>query len=365
VHQDEEFRPGFWGTLRRLPSDLIAVVLLTFLANGVVFVPLLRGTPLQTVVGLGFVTVVPGYALVSALFPEADQSSFRRGTDPHAMVATDRRDISGVERAALSLGLSIAVVPLIGLALNFTPWGIQLVSIMGALSAFTLSVTAVAMGRRLALAPAERFQVWLFPYRSWLHRLEAPDTRFGALLNLTLVVAILFAAGTVGFALATPSPADATTEFYLLTENEDGELVTADYPDELVAGSPARLIVGIDNLEFEPVEYTVLVQLQEVERTDEDVSVLERRELARFEPSLATDETWRRSHEITPTMAGEDLRIQYLLYRGNPPEEPTAETAYRTLHLWVDVAPSDGDSTERLTGGPEAERGTEHPPPER
>jgi len=31
--------------------------------------------------------------------------------------------IDGIERVALSFGLSIAIVPLIGLVLNFTPWG--------------------------------------------------------------------------------------------------------------------------------------------------------------------------------------------------------------------------------------------------
>lgn len=346
MHQDEELRPGTPTFLRGLPSDLVAVALLTLLVNAAVFVPSLRGTPLQTVLGLVFVIVVPGYALVSALFPEADQSTFRTGEDPHAFRATDRWDISGVERAALSLGSSIAIVPLVGIGLNFTPWGIQLVPIMAVLSGFTLSATAVALARRLVLAPDERFQVRLLPHLSWLDGVRSPDTRFGALLNLTLFVGILVAAGSVGFALATPSPADATTEFYLLTENDDGELVAADYPEELVAGDPASLTVGIDNMEFEQVDYTVVVQLQEVERTDDGVRVLERRQLDRFEASLDGEERWRRAHEITPTMTGEDLRIQYLLYRGEPPDDPTAETAYRTLHLWVDVEPSD-ESTDR------------------
>jgi len=132
--------------------------------------------------------------------------------------------------------------------------------------------------------------------------------------------------------------------------------VAADYPEELVAGSPARLTVGVDNVEFEPVEYTVIVQLQEVERTDDGTRVLERRQLGRFETSLDEDESWRRTHEVTPTMTGEDLRLQYLLYRGNPPADPTAETAYRTLHLWVDVEAPNGESTERLTPGPDGSR---------
>ncbi|MGB3943467.1 MAG: DUF1616 domain-containing protein, partial [Methanothrix sp.] len=56
-------------------------------------------------VGLVMVLFLPGYALIAALFPRDD-------------------DLDGIERVALSFGLSIAVVPLIGLGLNYTPWGI-------------------------------------------------------------------------------------------------------------------------------------------------------------------------------------------------------------------------------------------------
>lgn len=319
---------------------------MTVFVNAVVFLPVLRETPLRAVLGLAFVTVVPGYALVSALFPEADQMSFREGDDDgYDEATTDRWDISGVERAALSLGLSVAVVPLVGLGLNYTPWGIRLVPIMLVLSAVTLISVLVAVRRRLALKPNERFQIWTFPYRMGLRKLKRPETRLGGFLNLTLLLVVLVAAGSVGFALATPSPTEATTAFYLLTENDDGELVTSDYPEELSVGEAATLIVGVDNDEFERVDYTVVVQLQRVERQNGKSSVLERRELGRFDRSLAHNETWRHRHEIAPTMAGEDLRIQYLLYRGDPPEEPTTETAYRSLHLWVDVDGSNGGET--------------------
>jgi uncharacterized membrane protein len=108
------------ASLGRLPSDLTTVVLVTLLVNASIFVPFLRGTPLQTVLGLLFVIAVPGYALVSALFPEADQSRFRTGDDSYARGATDRWDISGVERATLSLGSSIAIDPLVGIEVGST-----------------------------------------------------------------------------------------------------------------------------------------------------------------------------------------------------------------------------------------------------
>jgi len=66
------------------------------------------------------VLFLPGYALIAALFPS-------------------KNDLDGIERLALSFGLSIAVVPLIGLGLNFTPFGIRLVPIIVSLSVFTLA----------------------------------------------------------------------------------------------------------------------------------------------------------------------------------------------------------------------------------
>jgi uncharacterized membrane protein len=107
-------------------------------------------------------------------------------------------------------------------------------------------------------------------------------------------------------------------------------------------------VVGIGNQEHEQVEYTVVVQLQRVEIVNESgattngttVRVLEERGLQRFQAELAHNETWHNQHTVTPTMTGEGLRLQYLLYRGDPPAEPSAETAYRELHLWVNVSAS-------------------------
>ncbi|MEM2167651.1 MAG: DUF1616 domain-containing protein [Candidatus Bathyarchaeia archaeon] len=53
------------------------------------------------------VLFLPGYSLVEALYP-------------------GEGELSPLERLALSIGLSLALVPLIGLILNYTPWGIRL-----------------------------------------------------------------------------------------------------------------------------------------------------------------------------------------------------------------------------------------------
>ncbi|MDH4300312.1 MAG: DUF1616 domain-containing protein, partial [Dehalococcoidia bacterium] len=89
----------------RLDSDLWLIGILTILLAVIIaFVP---SSPARIVLGLPFLLFFPGYTLMAALFPKKDR-------------------LGGVERVALSFGLSIAVVPLVGLILNYTPWGIRL-----------------------------------------------------------------------------------------------------------------------------------------------------------------------------------------------------------------------------------------------
>ena len=329
--------------LRQLPADLAAVVGLTVLTNLAVFLPVVRETPLRVVFGLPLVLFVPGYALIAALFPEAgtaDAGPTRDGTDGTAAALSDR-GIDGIERVALSFGLSIAVVPLLGLVLNFTPWGIRLVPIMVAVSGVTIAMTALAASRRRELPPEERFSV---PYRQWLDdgraELLEPDTRTDAILNVVLVCSVLLAAGSVAYAVTVPKQGESFSEFYLLTENETGDLVADGYPTEFQRGESRTLTVGIGNQEHERTDYTVIVELQRVDVVDNETRVRETSELRRFRPTLAHNETWHRQHTVTPQLTGERLRLQYLLYRGVPATPLNRSAAYRDVHLWVNVTDS-------------------------
>ena len=324
--------------VRRLPADLAAMVTLVVLTNAVVFLPVVRETPLRVVFGLPLVLFVPGYALVAALFPEAGSGPEQIDADEPTERPTDG-GIDGIERVALSFGLSIAVVPLIGLVLNFTPWGIRLVPIMVAISAVTLCLVAVGATRRWAVPPDERFAV---PYRSWVQEARAellePDSQTDAVLNLVLVISVLLAVGSVGYAVAVPKQGESFTEFYLLTENESGALVADDYPTEFERGQSRQVTVGIGNQEYERTNYTVIVELQRVTIVDNETRVDEATELRRFSPTVDHNETWHRQHTITPQTTGERLRLQYLLYRGDPSTPLNRSAAYRELHLWVNVS---------------------------
>jgi uncharacterized membrane protein len=366
-------QPTKWWLLlpsgfRRLPADLVAVLAVVVLVNAAVFLPVVRETPVRVVVGLPFVLFVPGYALIAALFPEAGGSDAVEDTaDATAEASTgestdtagalDSGGIDGIERVALSFGLSIAVVPLIGLVLNFTPWGIRLIPIMVATSAFTVGATWVGARRRFALSAEDRFAV---PYRTWTAsartELLEPDSRADLALNVLLVVSILLAVTSVTYAVAVPKEGESFSEFYLLTEDDSGELVADGYPTELVAGEGRELIVGIGNNEFRRVNYTVVVELQQVafETSQRDVtpranatrdgqnvtsvSVVEEDEIGRFRTALGHNRTYQESYEVRPTLTGDEMRLAFLLYREEPPQEPTVENAYRETHLWVNVS---------------------------
>ena len=339
-------------SLRRLPADLAAIVLLVLATGVATLAPVVSETPLRVVFGLVFALFAPGYAFIAALFPErgprlddGDPTDADDGTADASGGLTERVDprragsIDGIERVALSFGLSIAITPLIGLLLNFTPFGIRLVPIVLSIGGFTLVASAVAALRRQALPADERFRV---PYRSWIGsaraELFAPETRLDAVLNVVLVVSLLLAVSSVGYAVLVPKSGESFSEFYLLTENESGALVADDYPENFTVGGSQPLVVGIGNHEHEQVDYSVVAQLQRVSIQNNSTTVRERRELDRFRRTIPANGSANWTHDVTPTLTGERLRLTYLLYRGSPPGNQTVENAYRETHLWVNVS---------------------------
>lgn len=327
------------SALRDLPADLAAVTGLTVGTIVVVLAPILQASPLRVVLGLPFVLFLPGYAFVAALFPEAGESienGIASGDDPG--MAADRSGIDGIERIALSFGLSIAVVPLIGLVLNFTPFGIRLLPVLVAVAGFTLVMVAVATHRRRSIPSSDRFRV---PYKTWLRsawtEFTSPGSRLDGVLNVLLVVSVLLAAGSVTYAVAVPKQGEAFTESYLLTEHENGTLVADNYPTEFTAGEPKPIVVGISNHEHESVTYTMVVEIQRVTTTNNTTSVLADREIRRFTSTIEDGNRIHRKLNLTPRMTGTRLRLAFLLYKDSPPANPTIESAYRETHLWVNV----------------------------
>ena len=84
---------------------------------------------IRIVVAVVFILYVPGYTLIEALYPKA-------------------KELGRLERFGLSIGLSLALVPLVGLVLNYTPWGIRLEPSLISLSLLTAVLGLVAVYRK-------------------------------------------------------------------------------------------------------------------------------------------------------------------------------------------------------------------------
>ncbi|MEM3680023.1 MAG: DUF1616 domain-containing protein [Metallosphaera sp.] len=93
---------------------------------------ILQATFLRIVLGSLFVLFLPGYSLIDALYPKES-------------------DLMPLERLALSIGLSLALVPLAGLVLNYTPWGIRLDPVVFTLTLITMLLEILASYRKYVL----------------------------------------------------------------------------------------------------------------------------------------------------------------------------------------------------------------------
>jgi uncharacterized membrane protein len=273
----------------RFLDDLIAIWFATIaLLVAILFAP---DNPARIVLGLPFVLFFPGYVLVAALYP-------RRG------------DLDGVERVALSLGLSLAVVPLIGLALNYTPWGIRLTPILVSLALFIVACSAVAVRQRMRHSTAERLAADVRPLLQ-----AARNLPWASLALASGVIGVLMFAGFRFGVLGGSQVGERFTEFYVLGPGGKVE----GYPRRLLVGEPRQVIVGVINHEGRTAEYKVEVKA--------DVDHLA------SEGPFALADGEKREDRVTFVLRrpAKQAKVEFALFMEG------ASEPYRRLHLWVDV----------------------------
>jgi len=270
---------------------LLAIVVLTLILFPVVA---FSTGPLRIALGLLFVIFFPGYTLLSALFPRQDS-------------------LGAIERLALSFGLSIAIVPLIGLILNYIPWGITLYPILISITLFIIATSAVGWYRERQLPAANRFGVTF--------KASPPNWRgmskLDRGLSVSLVAAVLVASGYLGYVVTTSNQVERFTEFYIL--NIEGK--AEDYPQQVILGEPIDVVVGVVSHELLPTSYRVGIAIDGTESKQVDIGTLFHEQKREKRVSLL--------HEVV----GEKQKVAFYLYK-NGADEPYFEAP---LHLYVDV----------------------------
>lgn len=308
-----------------LAKDLIVVMLWVVAAILCIYVPVLNDSFLRVLFALPMILFIPGYTLIAALFP-------------------GKEDIDGIERLALSFGLSIAVVPLTGLVLNYTPWGIRLNPIVISLVIFSAAMILVAQFRRSLLPPEERFFV---PFRAMVAgvrtELFAPgQSRLDRALSIILVIAIVAAVATTIYVIVVPKEGEKFSEFYILGQGGKA----ADYPTRFPAGSAQSVIIGIGNHEYRNITYTVeTILLNQSYDTVTNTSVISAYlPLDSFSATLPHNETREFPYNFTVTDPKYN-RLQFLLFNETVPlanvtGSDRVNASYRDLHLWITVRPA-------------------------
>lgn len=294
---------------------------------------------LQIVLALPLLLFFPGYAAVSLLFPDepADEyQSFDEGKTGLGNPLLVTGGLEQVERFALSVVFSVAIVPAIALLASATPRGLTGETVLSGIAVCTVVLTVLAILARARCPPETRFTVSVpVPFFSR----NGPDA-YGpntTLYNVAIVVAVVALVASAGFALANPPQGETYTEFEVETEEVSGDSETI-YESSYTAGESAELSTGITNEEGEEMQYTTVLLLERVSYDEDgDVTVEESTELEREAATVPDGETHDQEIEFTPTMEGEDLRLQVLLYVDQPPAEPTGDEAYRTIDLPVEV----------------------------
>ena len=272
-------------------QDLLLInILSAALIAAVILAP---DSPLRTALGIPFVFFFPGYTLVCALFPA-------------------KPDLGGIERLALSLGLSLAVVPLFALGLNYSPWGIRLAPTITSLYVFTILMSLLTFYRRDKLPTEQKFA----PLMSIKLPKWGVMRRFDKLFIVGILAAVVLVASLTSYIAAAPKIGEQFTEFYVLGIN--GKL--ADYPVNLTLGQNGTVILGITNHEHEKDNYRIEINL-------------ENHTLANIDNiQLDPEENWNQNYTFTPDKTGNHMKLEFQLYKD-------AAEPYRSLQLWVTVKP--------------------------
>lgn len=355
---------------RAIPSDVVAVIAFVAVADVGLLAPGLS-LPLRAVLALPLLFFLPGYAVVTALFParagrgaeryriapggvgDRSRRPSRRSTDGGGtpLGPPTRASVTVAERAVLGFATSLAVLPVVALGLSATGVGFTLHGEVAALSLLAVGGVLVGWGRRLSLPEDRRFRL---PVRDWASSFRwrlARSSPLGTAATVALAVAALVAASTLGYALVVPGPSAGYTEQSLLTEGENGRLVAGGYPSAVAPGETAEVVAAVGNHEGETVTYTLVARLQRVRTGSDDLQVVESRTVDRAALTVDDGDRGTATLSIAPEVEGEDLRLVVLLYRGSPPEDPGTDSAYRNTYIWIDVGAGAGEGSAGTDAG--------------
>src|SRR6266852_3168737 len=293
--------------------DILVIIVITIVAVALAFVVPPDSVP-GRILTLPLVLVLPGYALMASVFP--------------------RRSLGAVECLVFSLGLSLVIVVLGGLVLNWTPFGLRASSWSLLLGSITLGACAVALARRRGLRTchaertrsisalfrtchAERMRSISALFRTChAERMRSISALYGLLrikgvgltfrqgLLLGMAVVIICGAIAISNIGAAQQPFPGFTQLWILPAG---------------GANPKNAVrLGVSNMESTAMEYSLAVNVDG--------------KVVKLWPSidLKPSEKWETTLMLPQTAHIGAVRVEVVLYRTNAPA-----TIYRHVVLWL------------------------------
>lgn len=262
--------------------DLLLIAITTVISIIFILNPILNNTILKPVLGIILILFLPGYAIVSVIFPRKDY-------------------LFGIERLSLSFAF-----PLIGLAIilfltNFTTVVISLKTLSIVISAFTIIMVLIGYIRRKRVADDERFYV----------NFSGSKTR--KILTIILILSIILAISTAVYIIFKPNQT-GSTEFNLLSPVGNASV----YPSNLTVGQNGTVILGIVNNESKTVDYHLVITSNGVVISEQNLT-------------LTKGENKEIPYTFTAGSAGYK-KIEFLLYK-----MPDNTNIYRSQYIYVNM----------------------------
>ena len=254
-----------------------------------IYVP---GSLLNTLIGLPFVLILPGYALISVVDRTEDNLEFP-------------------QRLALSCVMSLTIVTLLAIGLNAIGY---------------LSTTGQILGIEIIIIAGSIITLYRRFHRNMdIQIVEQPaagvvNKRFNSIwVGIVVVVAIIIFGMIINLILEGQTPTN-TTAFYLLGAGGKA----GNYPTQVNLGSPFPITIGIINNENEPITYHVNVHINQ--RDPESLATV----------VLNPREKWEQSFDLLIDQTdGSGALVRFNLHKGS------ADEVYRSLHLWTQIIEND------------------------
>jgi uncharacterized membrane protein len=235
----------------------------------------------RLVLGVPFLLFIPGYALVAALFP---------GRTPQG----------AIERITYSVALSIAMVMLDGLLLNYV-WDIDVFPLLITLESLTFVALIIAWLRRRGLTDEDRM---VFGANGPPKTLASADK----LLVALLVLAVLGASGAAVYTgIKNTHP---YSELYILGAGGKAE----DYPLNLAVGQQGSLTLALTNHEKQTISYIIKIS------QDDGRTFLDGHEQTAMYLMLPNGGEQRYALTFTFDAPGPGKKLEFDLYRGDSAE---------------------------------------------